>query len=209
MSSFDMTRRFHVAMKLPVSGKLRVPTIDERVLRAQLLLEETLETITQGLGITFVLSEGPTLSPGEAVELADLVFIVSHPYDPIETLDGLADVKVIANGTAVQFGLPMEAADRLVFGSNMSKLDDDGNPIINECVVVRVDPVHDCEEHADKCVFRDPSQPAGKILKSKKFKKPNIAGLLESVCLGHTAITSRAHDFKICGKCGVHIDELR
>ena len=183
-SSFYMTRIFHEAMGLPVHDKPREPTVEERILRAKLLFEETMETIEKGLGIRVSTNIPRDDHYTDLCITMNPQFRVDGPYDPVETLDGLADVKVIANGTAVQFGLPMEAADREVFNSNMSKLDDTGRPIVNECIIGLEDADHDCEADADVCVFRDPSQPAGKRLKGPNFRKPDIAGLIEAAKQG-------------------------
>lgn len=180
MNSFEMTRVFHEKMLLPVNDAPIEPTAEERILRAKLLLEETLETVVKGLGLAVEASA----VPGGVIELR--VVDVFASYDPVETLDGLADVKVIANGTAVHFGLPMNAADCEVFESNMSKLDDDGNPIVNRCTIPEcirgrgeecdeANPMIPCP-HASHLI--DPTQPVGKILKGPNFRPPNIAGLL-------------------------------
>lgn len=174
MNSFEMTRKFHEAMELPVHDSPREPTVSERILRAKLLLEETLETIEKGLGL-HVHVRAELLGTGcleDAIELQHR----GGAYDPVETLDGLADVKVIANGTALQFGLPMTAADCEVFESNMSKLDDNGRPIMN-CCTVHAHPER-FHEVSDTCNLLDPTKPVGKILKGPNFREPNIKGLL-------------------------------
>lgn len=206
LSSFEMTRLFHKRMKLPVHYSPREPTMEERVLRAKLLLEECVETIEQGLGVEISIDLREIAKAGARSCGKFLVIRPDYriPYDPIETLDGLADVKVIANGTAVQFGLPMSEADEEVFESNMSKLDENGEPIVNECVNELCYTVeHDCSTQGH---LLDPSQPRGKILKGPNFRKPDIKAILEMACTGHVAAS---HDSQVCGNCGTHINELR
>jgi predicted HAD superfamily Cof-like phosphohydrolase len=171
MNSYEMTREFHRAFGLPVADKPRVPSVEERLLRAKLLFEECMETIEKGLGVRVF---NRPLGIDWAVTY-NTEFEIDSQYDPVETLDGLADVKVIANGTAVQFGLPMEAADREVFESNMSKLGEDGKPIVNKCELCSLGQPHG----RDICELVDPTQPLGKILKGPHYRKPNIEGLLK------------------------------
>jgi hypothetical protein len=177
-SGFLRALAFHEAMGLRirpiVGGYVEEPTVEERILRAKLLLEETLETIEKGLGLDIIFLIPNQMTDLYCVTEKDFQFEVARDYDPVETLDGLADIKVIANGTAVQFGLPMEDADREVFESNMSKLDEDGLPNINECVMCSLGQPHG----RDICTLIDPTQPVGKVLKGPNFRKPDIEGLL-------------------------------
>lgn len=201
---------FHDAMGITVRehvpGQPHEPSEEERILRAKLLFEETLETIRDGLGVA--LCYGP-ISTGATIH--DMVeekfsFEIVDSYDPVETLDGLADVKVIANGTAVCFGLPMEDADRIVFESNMSKLDEDGKPTINGVTPgYRTGSIGGVGE--DELGY-DSTKPIGKVLKGARYEPALIGSLLynESTCPGHVA---HKEDSKRCRRCGIHIDELR
>ena len=89
----------------------------------------------------------------EAVEQNDLVGVV----------DSLSDQLYILCGTILEHGLQhiIEDCFSEVQRSNMSKLDDDGKPIIN----------------GENGVF-DESRPKGKILKSKNFSEPNLKQFL-------------------------------
>ena len=72
-----------------------------------------------------------------AVERRDLIAIA----------DALADVVYVAYGSAVTYGLDLDAVVREVHSSNMSKLDTDGQPILRE---------------------------DGKVLKSARYRPPNL-----------------------------------
>lgn len=89
----------------------------------------------------------------EAVEQNDLVGVV----------DSLSDQLYILCGTILEHGLQhiIEDCFSEVQRSNMSKLNDDGKPIIN----------------GENGVF-DESRPKGKILKSKNFSEPNLKQFL-------------------------------
>ena len=95
----DRVLRFHLKYGLPVSYIPAIPGRDRRKLRAKLLLEETNEAV-------------------EAIHMA-------HARDHVDYLAGvgkeLADVIVVALGTAIEFGLPMEQIWEEVYRSNMTK----------------------------------------------------------------------------------------
>ena len=89
----------------------------------------------------------------EAVEQNDLVGVA----------DSLTDQLYILCGTILEHGMQhiIEDCFTEVQNSNMSKLDNDGKPIIN----------------GENGVF-DESRPKGKILKSKNFREPNLKQFL-------------------------------
>lgn len=74
----------------------------------------------------------------------------------VEVLDAITDMLYIVIGTAVQHGMQdvLEQAFSFVHSSNLSKLDENNEPIIN----------------GDKTY--DPTRPLGKILKSNRFYPP-------------------------------------
>jgi hypothetical protein len=165
-TGFQRAKVFHEQFGLPVNEPGYQPTEADRLLRGKLMLEEVLEFLNKGLGLC-LLVDGIRFS--DAHEVLDLA--VSGSYDPVETLDGIADIKVIANGTGVVMGLPVEDADWEVFCSNMSKLDENGSPIVNG-------------ETPGYCACDMPGGgyradlPVGKVLKSDSYVPANIAGLI-------------------------------
>ncbi len=99
----DMAREFHLAFGIPVVDTPGLPDEHRRALRIRLLKEEMLE------------------------------YIESEEQDSItEIADALADIVYIVCGTALEYGIPLEAVFEEVHRSNMSKLDSDGKPIIRE-----------------------------------------------------------------------------
>lgn len=173
-SGFDKVRVFHDRVGLPIRGDWSyIPPVSERILRAKLLLEEVLETFeAMGLEMQY---DGTRINFESAA--FELVHVEGSQYDPIETADGLADIKVIANGTAVCFGIPQQEVDHEVWCSNMTKIDESGKPIVNECTSVP------CETRIAGMTCDNPfhlvdgNQPVGKILKPKTYTKANIARL--------------------------------
>jgi len=85
--------------------------------------------------------------------------------DIIEIADALGDMLYILCGTILEHGLQhkIEAVFDEIQRSNMSKLDEDGLPIIN----------------GENGVW-DKSRAKGKILKSKNFSEPNLKQFLEN-----------------------------
>jgi len=182
-SGVERAYKFHEAFDMQRNDVPITPTVGERILRAKLLLEETLETITKGLGLCLYIPD--MIVADSSGSRLMVIHREGDLYDPVETLDGLADVKVIANGTAVAFGLPMDEADHEVFASNMTKLDTDGKPIVNRCGYC--DPVYTsaanvtyCEDPTHKEFWRDASKPIGKVLKSDNYVPANIKGVIEA-----------------------------
>ncbi|MBV9447509.1 MAG: nucleoside triphosphate pyrophosphohydrolase family protein [Streptosporangiaceae bacterium] len=123
---------FHAAFRLPVR-ELPSADIDPELasLRIALLEEETGEFVT-------------------AAEKGDLIGIA----------DALADVVYVAYGTALTYGIDLDAVLQEVHRSNMSKLDADGRPLIRD---------------------------DGKVLKSERYSAPDIRAVLDrqaSFCPG-------------------------
>jgi predicted HAD superfamily Cof-like phosphohydrolase len=83
--------------------------------------------------------------------------------DLVEVADALGDMLYILCGTILEHGLQYKIEEIFseIQRSNMSKLDDDGNPIIN-----------------GKNGVLDGSRPLGKILKSSNFSEPNLKQFL-------------------------------
>ena len=85
--------------------------------------------------------------------------------DKVEILDALTDQLYIVLGTIVSHGMQdiIEKAFNEVHASNMSKLDNDGKPIINGLNGVL-----------------DNTRPIGKVLKSNNFFEPDLKQLINN-----------------------------
>ena len=104
----DAVREFMVKAKQTTSFAQRIPTPEERVLRAKLIYEEAMETI-EALGVDHIL--GQFVDAGE------------EHYNPLGVLDGVCDSSVVNNGTLICCGLDgvfPEALER-VDQNNLSK----------------------------------------------------------------------------------------
>ena len=97
--------------------------------------------------------DGPAMSLCHELILEELMEL-NEAFDHgnmIEIADALTDIIYVTAQRAITMGLPVDALLREVHRSNMSKLDEQGNPIFR----------------AD-----------GKVLKGNNFSEPDIAGIL-------------------------------
>lgn len=105
-SYFDDVKEFHEALNIPVGTPPWTDIDNDRVhLRHDLLWEEYSELI-------------------EAL----------HANDRVEIADGIADLVVVALGTAVEFGIDFEAVWQAVHRSNMAK---QGGPVREDGKVLK------------------------------------------------------------------------
>jgi len=115
--------------------------------------------------------KSPTnLSPEEVSLRCKLLYEELEEYeeaamqgDMVETIDALGDQLYIILGTILRHGMQniiVEVFDEIQ-RSNMSKLDENGKPIINGVN------------------GSDPSKPMGKILKSEQYTPPNLRPILQ------------------------------
>lgn len=87
-----------------------------------------------------------------------------HNRDIIETADALGDLVYVIEGLAIEAGIPSDEVFTEIHSSNMSKLDDEGNPILSD----GINPAPDGK-----------IKPIGKILKGKNYFNPDIASILK------------------------------
>lgn len=111
---------------------------------------------TYGLPIV----ETPTMAPPDRAklrinlideEMSEFVTAIFRD-DIVEVADALGDLIYVVIGAALEYGIPLEAVVTEIHRSNMSKLDENGNPIYRE------------ED--------------GKVLKGPDYFPPNLKGVL-------------------------------
>lgn len=95
-----------------------MPDLKVRQLRARLMLEEVLETINAGLGLTVVdvCDEGKSPVTIEYIEFEE-----SGAGDLIQVADGCCDVNVVTKGTGSACGIALRPCFKLVSGNNLMK----------------------------------------------------------------------------------------
>jgi predicted HAD superfamily Cof-like phosphohydrolase len=100
------------------------------VLRASLVLEETLEMITKGLGLEIIVSnqDAPLFNRRVLIDEQSVTngsvkfgFIKLKEVNLKETLDGVCDLFFVSEGTAIACGIDTEPAHEEVARSNASK----------------------------------------------------------------------------------------
>lgn len=122
MTPYEMVKEFHKTYGQPVGEAPNFLSEDRMDLRKSLIEEEYQEFL-------------------EAVRDGDLV----------NAFKELADLVYVVEGTAVEMGGNLDEVIYSVHESNMSKLDNDGNPIYRE---------------------------DGKVLKGENYREPDVASTL-------------------------------
>lgn len=150
MSEREMVKQFHEAMGLPVRERPEMPSEAERLLRCRLLLEETMEYI-HASGCSALVSG--TMNGF----LTGAVIRATHEPDLAAMAQENADVRIITLGSDLTMGSPPDVCAEVV-RANMSKLGDDGKPVLR----------------AD-----------GKVTKGPNYRPPDVKGVLARATLAH------------------------
>jgi predicted HAD superfamily Cof-like phosphohydrolase len=151
-----------------VPEKPTMPNHATRVLRAQLILEECMETIS-ALGFDLFMKVSVSQDPPlhYPVELGNITFINNDKENLEEIIDGVADISVVSIGTASACGVDMEDILEEVDQNNLAKFGPGG--------------------------YRDEN---GKWRKPPDHKRPDISGIIESQIRKHNAGKSQLEIFK-------------
>lgn len=140
---------FHEAFGAPIAWSPAVPEEERRKLRCSLLLEEVFEFI-EASGFEVYTGGG---DPENALTVESLMWRrASDGARLTSAADALADIRYVTDGATLEWGIPLEKCLREVHRSNMSKLGEDGKPLLRE---------------------------DGKILKGPNFTLPNLEAILE------------------------------
>ena len=140
-------REFHEVFDHPVSYDPKVvPSIENRILRVRMIAEELLE-LARAMGVKLACISGDT----EAEDTVQVLPVDGAAYDPVETADGLGDLRYLVDGGNLLCGFPGDLVLAEIHRSNMSKLGADGKPVRRE---------------------------DGKVMKGPKYFKPDIRRVL-------------------------------
>jgi len=129
--------------------KPTIPSLEVRILRARLMLEECLETIENGLGLSIWVDEDFIISMKDLTFHERITGAQIREPNLVEIADGLADQEVVNLGTAIACGLNMQPFFDEVMNNNFLKLE------------------------------RGTIDKYGKLIKSGDHPKPNIERILK------------------------------
>lgn len=116
-----LVREFHEAFDIPVRETPTIPYVDRVRLRARLIREEFDEVMEELDRMERRLTGKRGIRPYERAH---------EVYEAIARLaKELSDLRIVCEGTELEFGIPGDAVYAEVHRSNMSKLDDNGRPI--------------------------------------------------------------------------------
>ena len=82
--------------------------------------------------------------------------------DLVAVGDAVTDLLYVVFGAGIVYGLPMEELFAEVHNSNMTKLGDDGKPILNGI----------------NCPL-DTDRPVGKVIKGPKYREPDLKSIID------------------------------
>jgi predicted HAD superfamily Cof-like phosphohydrolase len=162
-------RAFHEATLIPV-GRLPSPLALDRLKLRLKLFDEFIELL-EASGVaehridTFKMVFQNTIDSIQE----------GNPQDVIEMADALGDIVVVAFGMAIEMGVDLNRVLAEIMRANMSKLDENGRPLINQCGR------GDCEQPCmESNHWPKPDDPHGKVLKASGYRGPDIPMVLES-----------------------------
>lgn len=139
-----LVRQFHAAFDIPAPYTISELDQDREKMRLRIDLEEFLELV-EACGMEL-------FAHGHPVALENCAFISNGSTpDPVEIADALGDGVYVKYGHAIEHGIPLDDVLREIHRSNMSKLGDDGLPILRD---------------------------DGKVLKGPNYSPPDISTVL-------------------------------
>ena len=162
-------------MLQPVPYMVGIPSNDVLILRAKLLLEETLETI-EALGVAVYVHNETRDCATEVCKGADFSFHKEKPTLIVEVMDGLADLEYVNLGTAVAFGVDLDPFFKEVHRSNMSKCWTDAEvaTLHDPELIIHMSPQFEPGGRKWVVLTKD-----GKYMKSPSYSPADIQGMLK------------------------------
>lgn len=123
----DRVREFMLAMGQPVAAAPTMPLLAQRKLRTALLMEEVLE-FAEACGLHVV---GTTRTDTRLPHIISIAPSLHAEASLPDMYDALCDIDYVCAGGFVVAGLDQEAGSATTHQSNMSKLGEDGRPILD------------------------------------------------------------------------------
>ena len=169
MDMHESVKKFHEATLIPI-GTTPAPLMPDRLKLRLSLFDEYLELLeASGMAEWRVKNIKDELLAGiDSIQ-------VDNPQDLVEMADALGDIVVVAFGMAIEMGINLNPVLGEIMRANMSKLDENGNPLINQCG--RGECEQPCMESSH---WPKPDDPHGKVLKASGYRGPDIGPILEN-----------------------------
>lgn len=114
-----LVEEFHRAFDIPILGAPNIPDIRRVELRRRLIQEEFKETDAEFARIITYMNSGYYKRAGAMAVYWDVSRLAKE----------LSDLRYVAWGADLEFGIPSDAVDLEIHRSNMSKLGPDGRPV--------------------------------------------------------------------------------
>jgi len=133
--SMRNVKDFHEVFELPIGVEPSLPEVDTFTHNELLHAHELIKSVAMGLGVAAEMNDHPALMRAHlmAEELAEVIEAI-YEGDISHLLHELVDLRYVTDGSFIAFGLHpyFLAAHREVQRANLSKLDDDGKPVLSE-----------------------------------------------------------------------------
>lgn len=153
ITGFKHVEAFHDAFGHPVNKKPTIVDMKDVKLRLALILEEFIELTTASLDENSDKAQQLFETLNKAQQQIQTLTEVDKDLNLVEIADALTDINYVTYGAGHCFGVDLDACMEEVQKSNMSKLGEDGKPIVNEM---------------------------GKIMKGPNYQKPNLKKIIYS-----------------------------
>lgn len=168
----DRVKEFHERFGAPVGTEPNVLTPERRKARILFKFEELFE-LAEEAGFDV----GIEIAPGAVGSITkDQIALIDTDREPnlVGMGDALGDIDYFTHGMGVEMGIRVENMTLCAHFGNMTKLAEDGTPIVNGITPGYRDTAGDMAdglEHHREDGYR-PDQPIGKILKGPNYVAP-------------------------------------
>jgi len=115
---YQRVKEFMQKVGQDTPSRLTTPEEKTRILRAKLIIEEALETVT-AMGVEVRVGG----EDGVVIEDEALHYSAPGEVDVVEVVDGCADISVVTTGTLIAFGVDDEPVLQEVDDSNLRKFE--------------------------------------------------------------------------------------
>jgi predicted HAD superfamily Cof-like phosphohydrolase len=164
----SLVKEFHDTFRADTSP---TPTLSVslRDLRLRLIHEEFHELLDAS-AFYMELTDGESIDAGDSLQRADIKLTHEEGkiQNVIEMADALGDIVYVCYGMAIAMGINLDNVIAEIHRANMSKTDEEGNPVING----------GSPGYLEGEAGFDSAQPVGKVVKGANYVAPDISRVL-------------------------------